>query len=1214
MASRAKVAKIPRPKAAATAHPTTDSRRRDSAHDAPRTTDAGNLELMQSLGLRAKLSVSQPGDGDEIEADRVAEAFVAGGSAPAIGAARGSQLQRACIGCEEDLTLRRQPESSAGAGGVSGTRPGPVGDSIVRAMRASQGASMPEMLRSEFAGFFGNNLVNVRLHTGPAAESAASLLSAQAFTRGNDVFFNRGRFAPESAEGRRLLAHELTHTLQPDATGPEGASVRRRTDMELEMREEMRERSRAAAEAARRRHARWDESTRERFREDIVDQSGTLSHEIARSEMTLEVERAAMFDAVRGSSTIAVPENLREFYAGATQATLAIGLGVAAGELTQSVQEDLRPVFVDYYLLLTSFAQAVETSQREREASARERLAREISAWEAQQAAMRTGLGDPGARAALGGWAMANPRPRLSYSAPEPASPSLANNLQRATTAADVGAWTQVLRDFGTSTSQLDQLLLYLLPADDPARQRFEYAAEIHSRLLNLETQHPLAFRVPAIFYPLDQFVNLPNGGAEIAEGMPWQFYAYHTGVTSMDQPARSGGEWVLVDITSPQHVAVNRVASSDMDAAMLQQGAVVDPPHELFEELNSRLRFPEGQLIIRMPSGNDYIVETTASWEVSDWLSAIGFTLAAIALIAGIVVSGGFAAPAAVPALSAIGLAAGLGSAGFSIASTVAGLEERRAHGILTEGDINQATIAISIDVAGALSLGLGRLVASAARAGQSAGAAARLAAFAGRSWFLVQRATQLSTAAALAGDVYQIMVASADFLRAYRAILNQPGLSTEQRALALARLTGTALLTGGLLALSVRGNVHDLRTGGSLHLVDIDADGRIVVSSGDAVTPRLPGDLAPTPAETGTHTLPALAGSEPHVVAASAESRVVTTGSEPEVHPTARQPDEPPPAGAALDAEVHARADRTGAELTLGAEPHAVSVAGRGTMRGFYFCSDNCGDLAHRLELLLSALPSNFANRELYSTLLSRVRTATGHLRAGRLSNAQGDALARQFSAALEGYGRGDPVLARLLNLAPSELETRALDFRRELAATTTRGEGIASIFGEAQALGDAPARLEGEAVGGGRSDLTQDILDEFGLPSPRAARDTPGGRATPLHFDVGNFGHTYAEELVPGLPRGLDDEVQIVLGDGAVRRADRVHFERDAQGRIIGGTVFEIKPDTARWRRAGLRQAELYAHYLSEIYPGSWTAVCLTYDADAVRSLVRQLRTPP
>ncbi len=1213
MASRTQVAKILRPKPASSAPHTTDTRRRDPTCNAPHTTDAGNLELMQSLGLRAKLSVSQPGDGDELEADRVAEAFVAGGSAPAIRSARGSQLQRACIGCEEDLTLRRQPQSGGGAGGVSGSRPGPVGDSIVRAMRASQGASMPEMLRSEFAGFFGNNLANVRLHTGPAAESAASLLSAQAFTRGNDVFFNRGRFAPESADGRRLLAHELTHTLQPPAEGSDGASIRRLTDMDLAMREEASERRRAAAEAARRRHGRWEESTRERFREDIGDQSGTLSQEIARSEMTLEVERAAMFDAVRGLSSVAVPENLREFYAGATQATLAIGLGVSAGELTQTVQDELRPVFVDYYLLLTSFAGAVEAGQRDREAQARERLTRETARWEAQRDAMSMGMGDPGARAALGSWAMMNPRPTLSYTAPAPVSPSIAGDLQRATTAADTSTWLQVLRDFETSTSQLDQLLLYLLPADNPVRQRFEYAALIRSRLLSLEQQHPLAMRVPAIFYPRDRFVNLPEGGAEIAEGMPWQFYAYHTGVTSMDQPARSGGEWVLVDITSPQHVAVNRVASSDFDAAMLQQGARVDPPRELFDELNSRLRFPEGQLLIRLPEGGDYIVETTEPWAVSDWLSAIGFTLAAVALIAGIIVTGGFAAPAAVPALSAISVAAGLGSAGFSIASSVSGLEERRAHGLLTERDVNQATIAISIDVAGALSLGLGRLVASAARAGRSAGAAARLAAFAGRSWFLVQRAAQLSTAAALAGDVYQIMVATADFLRAYRAILNQPGLSTEERALALARLTGTALLTGGLLAISVRGNIHDLRQSGTLHLVDIDPDGRVVVSTGDAALARLPGDLAAVPGEAGTRILSPLQGAEPHVAAASAESRVVATGSEPEVHPTARQSDAPPPSGAALDAEVHARADRTGADLVLGTEPHAVSVAGRGTMRGFYFCSDNCGDLAHRLELLLSALPSNFPNRDVYSTLLNRVRTATNHLRAGRLTTAQGDTLARQFSAALEGFGRRDPVLARLMNLAPSELETGALDFRRDLAATTARGEGITSIFSEAQAMGDAPTRLEGEAVGGGRSDLTQDILDEFGIPSPGAARASPGGRPTPLHFDVGNFGHTYAEELVPGLPRGLDPEVQIVLGDGAVRRADRVHFERDASGAVIGGTVFEIKPDTARWRRSGIRQAQLYAHYLSEIYPGRWNAVCLTYDTDAVRSLVRQLRAP-
>jgi hypothetical protein len=178
----------------------------------PRAPSAGNLEIMRSLGIRAQLSVSNPGDPAEIEADRVAEAFLSGSAMPALAARGGASIQRACANCDEPLLLRdaaAQPGATARGTGVS--------SSITRAMRASQGSTMPALLRSEFAGFFGDNLANVRLHTGAAAESAASQLSANAFARGNDIYFNRDRFAPETSEGRRLLAHELTHVVQGGA-------------------------------------------------------------------------------------------------------------------------------------------------------------------------------------------------------------------------------------------------------------------------------------------------------------------------------------------------------------------------------------------------------------------------------------------------------------------------------------------------------------------------------------------------------------------------------------------------------------------------------------------------------------------------------------------------------------------------------------------------------------------------------------------------------------------------------------------------------------------------------------------------------------------------------------------------------------------------------------------------------------------------------------
>jgi hypothetical protein len=60
----------------------------------------------------------------------------------------------------------------------------------------------------------GQDLQDVRIHTGHRAAEAARLLSASAFTIGSHVAFGAGQFAPTTGSGRRLLAHELAHVVQ----------------------------------------------------------------------------------------------------------------------------------------------------------------------------------------------------------------------------------------------------------------------------------------------------------------------------------------------------------------------------------------------------------------------------------------------------------------------------------------------------------------------------------------------------------------------------------------------------------------------------------------------------------------------------------------------------------------------------------------------------------------------------------------------------------------------------------------------------------------------------------------------------------------------------------------------------------------------------------------------------------------------------------------
>lgn len=80
----------------------------------------------------------------------------------------------------------------------------------------------------------GHRFDDVRVHSGPEATRAAALLEAEAFTSGRDIVFGSERYRPETPEGRRLLAHELVHTLQQgrdsSASQQQGSGIAVRVD------------------------------------------------------------------------------------------------------------------------------------------------------------------------------------------------------------------------------------------------------------------------------------------------------------------------------------------------------------------------------------------------------------------------------------------------------------------------------------------------------------------------------------------------------------------------------------------------------------------------------------------------------------------------------------------------------------------------------------------------------------------------------------------------------------------------------------------------------------------------------------------------------------------------------------------------------------------------------------------------------------------------
>jgi hypothetical protein len=77
-----------------------------------------------------------------------------------------------------------------------------------------QGGSLPGSIQQEFGSKMGADFSGVRIHTDGNAAQLNSELASHAFTHGNDIYFDQGKYNPESAEGKHLLAHELAHTIQ----------------------------------------------------------------------------------------------------------------------------------------------------------------------------------------------------------------------------------------------------------------------------------------------------------------------------------------------------------------------------------------------------------------------------------------------------------------------------------------------------------------------------------------------------------------------------------------------------------------------------------------------------------------------------------------------------------------------------------------------------------------------------------------------------------------------------------------------------------------------------------------------------------------------------------------------------------------------------------------------------------------------------------------
>lgn len=105
---------------------------------------------------------------------------------------------------------------------------------IVHEVLGSAGQPLDASPRAALERSLGHDFGRVRVHTDARAAASAQTVNALAYTVGHDLVFGAGRYAPGTTDGRRLLAHELTHVVQQAGrTGgaltiapPEGAAER----------------------------------------------------------------------------------------------------------------------------------------------------------------------------------------------------------------------------------------------------------------------------------------------------------------------------------------------------------------------------------------------------------------------------------------------------------------------------------------------------------------------------------------------------------------------------------------------------------------------------------------------------------------------------------------------------------------------------------------------------------------------------------------------------------------------------------------------------------------------------------------------------------------------------------------------------------------------------------------------------------------------------
>lgn len=189
--------------------------------------------------FQAKLKIGPANDRYEQEADAMAGRVMSMESSIGNGPTNlPSGIQRKCVACNEEEGLQAKPDfqkqqfppqvKSLSMKPLQGASSASSQLASKLSQNRGNGSSLPDTTNNFMSNAFGTDFSSVKIHTDSDAIQMNQEVRARAFTHGSDIYFNSGEYKPNSSEGKRLLAHELTHVLQQ--TGSNSGMVQRETN------------------------------------------------------------------------------------------------------------------------------------------------------------------------------------------------------------------------------------------------------------------------------------------------------------------------------------------------------------------------------------------------------------------------------------------------------------------------------------------------------------------------------------------------------------------------------------------------------------------------------------------------------------------------------------------------------------------------------------------------------------------------------------------------------------------------------------------------------------------------------------------------------------------------------------------------------------------------------------------------------------------------